>query len=413
MMYWQAFFLVLQVVASVSRSARTTKKRRTNAMKMYWGLILPALLASIAHAGPPTSQFDNFFPGWRSDNNNILKYECHEELARYKSNERRPGSGQASLVNRVLDCILDAYMESHKAEMASAAVVLGLTPTLLQGIGSTVAETSLVGLRRPLLSALLALGSQVPKAGELSDGSLAGFVANTAQQHPLNPAVLDWDSLPTFSHLPLAILEYLAVAAAVGNIVHLTYTFGVHAVVVFAAATVYVPALWAGFAVVLQIAAIAIIHIRVRMMVPKASSSRGANSLLSIVRDEFTPSAFHMTKTLSWRGGRRSLLFRFLAWCLSIGILIQVLLGTLILSSILFFSVVDALSIVARYVVSGIVCRAVVRLELDGMKASLAKAPSRFRVGGGNNDTMGIKTRKRVKGTTDTYALVALPSPLT
>ena len=75
--------------------------------------------------------------------------------------------------------------------------------------------------------------------------------------------------------------------------------------------------------------------------------------------------------------GSSAILFYAIAWLLGIGAVIHTILGTLVLSSLLFFSVTDSVIIVARYMASAVVCRAVARLELSGLRAATKRTCSK------------------------------------
>lgn len=90
------------------------------------------------------------------------------------------------------------------------------------------------------------------------------------------------------------------------------------------------------------------------------------------LRDEFTPCSEHSPTTLICK--KESYLFLFLSWCTSTLTVLHITYGVLMFSSLLFISVQDAVSVVGRYFISAIVCRAIVAFELAGMrKASTAK----------------------------------------
>ena len=56
-------------------------------------------------------------------------------------------------------CLLQNLGDMDKADMQSATIVLGLTPTILAYLGPTVGELALLSSRRPVLATLLALGA--------------------------------------------------------------------------------------------------------------------------------------------------------------------------------------------------------------------------------------------------------------
>ncbi|KAK9423758.1 hypothetical protein SUNI508_03774 [Seiridium unicorne] len=71
--------------------------------------------------------------------------------------------------------------------MAASAVILGLLPTILQSLGSTIAETSLLELRRPGLAFLLAAGSPAVafmKTGEFVE-TITKFFESAAETNTI------------------------------------------------------------------------------------------------------------------------------------------------------------------------------------------------------------------------------------
>jgi hypothetical protein len=76
-----------------------------------------------------------------------------------------------------LSCLLSTVSESAKGDMASASVLLGLTPSILSSLGPTLAEVSLLSLRRPILAILISLGSPAIYPSRL--GSLLQFTTRT------------------------------------------------------------------------------------------------------------------------------------------------------------------------------------------------------------------------------------------
>lgn len=130
-------------------------------------LALLQLLPSPACAymrGIPTHQFDVFFPGWDGMIQDILRTNCSTQYYYYRRGERGP-DGEAYMVFRVIECVLQQFPEFRKSEMAASAVILGLLPTTLQSLGSTSAETSLLGLRRPVLALLVSVVSYGGEGG--------------------------------------------------------------------------------------------------------------------------------------------------------------------------------------------------------------------------------------------------------
>lgn len=259
--------------------------------------------------------------------------------------------------------------------MGISALILGLIPTILQTLGSTTAETALVGLRRPVLGFFLAAGCPTVKMMKTGDfaASVAEFVGG-GDPRDLEIPGLGWSQVPAKMGYLISAIEHLAVSGAMANVLYMSYQLGVNAVALFAPDTIFGVPLWTLLAAIIHLAGVLAIWLRVRMRdIEERDGDRFARRtevLKTWLPTQFIPTAFHPSMRLEWR--KESIFFYILVWSISIGILIQVVLGTLVLSGLLFFSLADSLIIVARYIASAIICRAVVRLELSGMMASIA-----------------------------------------
>lgn len=129
---------------------------------------------------------------------------------------------------------------------------------------------------------------------------------------------------------------------------------------------------------VIHIAGVITLHVRVKTISSKKDKARPGNSgFAAWTPNQFTPSALQPAKRSIWRENNAA--FVALSWFLNVVTLAHVVFGTLIFSSPLFSSVIDAVTIVARYSLSAMVCRAVVRMELSGMGSSQATLKVRMR----------------------------------
>lgn len=178
----------------------------------------------------------------------------------------------------------------------------------------------------------------------------------------------------------ISIAQYLAVGGAVANVLLLAYELGVHAVAVFARDTIFAVPLWTLGAAIIHLAGVLAIWLRVHLVrVDEGYGTRLGGPLSARVPTQIIPSVFHPPMRLKLRSLDDEkiyhVLFYMLTWLINLGIIAQVSFGTLTLSSLLFFSISDTLIIVARYTLSAIVCRAVVRFELAGMLVSMAPEP--------------------------------------
>lgn len=119
--------------------------------------------ASASKSMPKPTQFENFFPGYRSYFENIRDSTCADLYAHLRSGV----SGSDAYCPQVMSCLLTSATEDVKANLASASVLLGLMPTMLASLSSSPSETALLGRRRPILALLLTLGSPAVDAVRL------------------------------------------------------------------------------------------------------------------------------------------------------------------------------------------------------------------------------------------------------
>ncbi len=348
------------------------------------GSALVSLLLVAGAAASPTHQFDQFFPGWDPIIQQVIRDNCTAVLDQYRTGDVNASLGLSSLVTPVINCILDNTPEFRKAEMAASAVVLGLAPTVLQSLASTTGELSLLSLRRPLFSFLLGSGSpgvSPLRAFEYEDP--LGLLAPVAGRRggPLPPLVRITADAAWPATGVIAAVEYALVCASLANVVVLSYQLGVHAIVIFTPETIFSVPLWTFLAAVLHVGGFLALWLRVRVVdrpgpssaplptTTKVPSWRGA--LSSWLRDEALPSEYNRPLNLEYRP--ETVFFIAISWLISVGTVIHALYGTLVLSSLLFYSVVDSLNIVSRYCASVLVCRIVLMYELAGMRAAAAR----------------------------------------
>lgn len=158
--------------------------------------------------------------------------------------DRYTGGGWTSqLAQPVVNCILEHTSEFVKSNVASAQVLLGLSPPMLAVLGPSAEETSLLFIvgRRPFLALCIAAGSPAIFPMRLFDNKdPIGLLKN--RQARLSP--------PPLKHVHALIvmaLEYLVVLAAIANVVTLSRELGDQAVCNFAPHLTYLVLLWAVF----------------------------------------------------------------------------------------------------------------------------------------------------------------------
>ncbi|KAF5537737.1 hypothetical protein FMEXI_9726 [Fusarium mexicanum] len=242
-------------------------------------LSIAALLSVI----PPTTalqrsnkQFREFFPAWEHLLKDQLKYNCSAEIQAYlniSSPNLRPGY-------RVIDCILTTMPEFRKAELASAAVILGLAPSALQLLSASYLDTAILAYRRPGLAALLAMCSSGVKPLTASDYD--DFINKMGAESSTTFAV------PRFAGAQgiVSLAEYIIAAASVANNAYLTYQLCLQAVCTFAPAEDFLPAIWTAAALAIHLFGYIAARLKITTDTKSAWQDRGR------LWSEFTPTAW-------------------------------------------------------------------------------------------------------------------------
>lgn len=325
-------------------------------------LVLIVLVVLMVVLAVPTTglamsfeHYVHYFPAW----DHILKPlvdQCPDELANY----RDLFQAQPRLGYRILDCVMTNFDEYRKSEMASASVILGLAPGLLQQLSPTYADTAVIATRRPLLALLIAGGSP---AVRLMEASNHGDLVKKLKETPVWTFSENWG----YAGL-LSVAEYVLALAAIANNGQLAYELGVWAVCGFSPSQTTLPALWCVSAVVVHLVGWQAMRTRLKLVVKRKGSHGGkkAGVLATWLKAEATPLRYASRTHLE--GEAESPVFLALASLLYVGTAVQTLYGTLIMSSLVFIGVGDATVVVLRYFASTLACRLLVICELSGIR---------------------------------------------
>lgn len=142
----------------------------------------------------------------------------------------------------VVVCLLDAMDDLGKSEMASAGVLLGLMPTILSFAGSTLTQTALLSLRRPLIACLLAMGSPgIPPLRSFEREDIPRFLRRRKDSMALERAT-SFEG-PVGKGLVVGV-ELVLVLAAIGNVFYTSYELGVKTFVSWSQDVSYHPLMW-------------------------------------------------------------------------------------------------------------------------------------------------------------------------
>lgn len=324
-------------------------------------LRLSLLLAFLAMV--PTTfakQFTHWFPQFGNKLSSTLHNNCstaYEQFLGHIPNSCPPDSVQC-VQGLVVECILSNVGEAPKANMAAAAVVLGLLPTVLGFIGSNTAETGILAVRRPFLALLIATGA--PAVSPIRTFEYRSPL-EILKQHG---DTVDLPRLGKASSNAVLLAEYLLACVSIANLAFGSWQLSIYTVCSFAMDDDFHPLLWAFIAIAIHIAGAVAVVLRISIQ-----DFDEHLSLASIWGNEFRLCAKQKKSQL--RVKRESYLFIVVSYCTSLGTILHIIYGTMVFSSILFISTADALLVAVRLLASAIVCRMILMFELWGMRATV------------------------------------------
>ncbi|KAJ4317496.1 hypothetical protein N0V84_007324 [Fusarium piperis] len=328
----------------------------------HLGLLFVVLTILCSHVTPATAitrsfaQYEHFFPAWEGIIKNQLKNDCTQEINNYRNRSlTRPQIGY-----QVIDCILETMPEFRKAELAAAAVILGLAPTVLQLLSASYVDTAVLAFRRPGLALLLAMSSSGVRP--LSATEYEEFIAKMGT----DPFRTNFGNPHSFwAPRTVSAVEYFIACASVANNAYLAYQLSVWAVCTFAPANDFLPAVWTAASVAIHL--VGYLVARLRIKVEEMDDVSLGSSEWRWLWNELTPTPWQSrlevksdTKETGW--------FLVLVSLLYVGSALQAFYGTIILSSLVFLSVRDSAIVVLRLMASALFARGILIYELAGFR---------------------------------------------
>ncbi|OQN95372.1 hypothetical protein B0A48_18478 [Cryoendolithus antarcticus] len=273
------------------------------------------------------------------------------------------------------------------ANMNSATVLLGILPALLPLVGSDTAETSLLGVRRPLFAMLLAVSSP-------SVSPIRAFVyPNPREMLEKHELGLDVQSLRASTGTLVALIQYIVAIGAVANVVELGAELSYMTVSSWGPNETYLIYLWTFLALPVYACGLVCLRLRVHIVREHASPEQSGirHRLAAWAWGEFTPCIFHGPIRLQLR--RETYGYIFISWFTATGTVLHLVYGVLVFSSLLFISVQDAAAVVIRYLASAVLSRALVMYEISGMRQASRSSDATDGIGldaGGRMDAFAI-----------------------
>ncbi len=342
-------------------------------------LCAAGVLSQVAAA----SSFRIWYPEYGANFQATLEANCAAQYEAWNTDklpreEDYVANGTTSVGQAVVQCVLSNTSEFMKANMASAAVLLGIMPFALSVLGSSSEESALLYVigRRPILTTLLLAGAPVVVA-------LRPF----EYKDPVGILRAREGRFYSFYMGPswfVALVEYIITLAAVANVVHVTYGLSVGVTTMILPDSSYLPGLWAATGILVHIIGALCLKSRLRLLTPKKEP---------ILRSEVT---LCNEKNITVETIPETKQFLVLSWLTSTSTTFHVIFGTLAFSSMQFISVRDAFGVIGRYTASVTICRVVLMYELSGLRTAVESASGVPTPDDGQDPVDGLKAGPRV-----------------
>ncbi|EWY80874.1 hypothetical protein FOYG_16791 [Fusarium oxysporum NRRL 32931] len=306
-------------------------------------LAAQGLSVSIAATGldRSRSQFRQFFPTVERYFKPRLHEECPKQFADYFNESLHEMDGSHRYSSDLMDCILNAYGEVHKANMAVTDILLALLPAGLVQFGPSMAEISLLSARRPVLATFLGFGLMSPNPTEYDFEGILEKAGNDGA--PLIP-IKALDGKHFVAKGLVSLIEYAIAMAATGNLFYQVYRFTYHAVSL-PPLVVYLPWFTGD---------------------GHTTTPRRRNRLVELILDELTPCGQGRDLRIERRQDRK-FLQHLLGTAVRLVGGLHIILGTVLIGSIALIPLADSLPVIYTFVFAAILTRAILSYELNGL----------------------------------------------
>ncbi|KAF2241928.1 hypothetical protein BU26DRAFT_584808 [Trematosphaeria pertusa] len=311
------------------------------------------------------------------------KYEYHwleaSETCRVQLNDYWTGNRTRNhaICAVATDCILRNTTETIKSNMASAAIFLGLAPSILALLGPSVTELSLLSARFPILAILLALASPAINSlnrfrGPESSGEILG-TSTSKIAHCWH----DWmknQSPPVKAAVRAA--EYVVVVGMLVNTIQVSIHLDLRSVSGWRCGQMHMPLIWSLLSLIVHGMGILAVHLRQQApstyIASQCPEPAGKGRSLCSPYLRLGTVLFGSRRWQCLVRGQDGKFGELLFWLASLTGIGHIMFGVLVFSSLIFVGALDALPVLARYAVSAAVCQAILLLELAGMRLDMA-----------------------------------------
>lgn len=325
-------------------------------------LFLFTLIALLTPVIATSHQFQRWYPEYRRRFQRILRENCSDEYAYYLAGEKNRtrfetqdewiGSTPTSqLAFPPANCVLDHSSEWMKFNMAAEAVLLGLTPAILAALSPSVEEISslFIVARPPLLGICIAAGA--PSLYQFRTIDYTKVIETLGDRnshvHPIH-------FTRPYQYIVM-IHEFIVATGAIANNATNSYQLGMQTICVFASHLWYLPLLWAFLGIVAHLFGLWALWTRL-------NCERPYKNVFDWFRIQFTPIAEQ--KPLEVQPCEETVFSLVISWWVSVYIAFHLISGTLTFSSLIFITVRDAVSVIGRFMIWILMCRAILMCEL-------------------------------------------------
>ena len=317
-------------------------------MRFFWLLLVLATPFTHSYL---RLKLQNWFP--RYEHHWIeASASCQQELTNYLVDNRTLEC--AAPCACAADCILQNITGTMQSNLNSAQVLLGLAPAMLVFLGPSLAEVAALSTYKPLLAVLLALGSPAVNVSRLFRhvDICEPFTRPISRSSALWSTWLQGrrDVLQRSIH----ILSYVVALGAIANHVRNSVYTDLRTISGWRCGALFMPLAWGLLGVVVH--AWGMIAVRCRLPREYKSTLRAT---------------IHSTAFQNVSMCEDDVVSEALFWVASFCAIIQMIFGILVLSSLVFISVFEAISVFVLYAVSAVLCQFVLSLELANMRHDL------------------------------------------
>jgi hypothetical protein len=318
------------------------------------------------------------FQSWNSFQSPLSytsEYICNVTLLAYEGSitARERLVPVSSYCNAHLDCVLGSISETIQANMASASVLLGLTPSILASVGPSFAEISMLSHRRPFLTFLISLGSPA-----IYPCRFATYEDPFGVYRPQVGALAIPPIGRQYSWI-ISACQYVLASGAALNVLKLSFDLGIQSVISWWCTFSFAPLFWTSLNVGIYLLAVLALRVRtvahrsprdqyLGLVQPEMKTTGSWDYLKTVAGQEIRLSANDTESREVQDSAARSSIAVALSIAAGWLAVSHIAFGTAVFSGLLFINIRFGVLVFVRYLASVTVCRMILSFEIGGMR---------------------------------------------